>query len=437
MGFKLPFGNWERSNPMGSNQFFKDPLKGYVAHWVPDQFDPKSLQTEKGNKFPMELDKGKTLKFVYTVDGSRLTHPEPDTIINEVVFVRIADLRLPVNFVPSVITKATQEIERTKTLQQMILPLRGLRPRNKTIFETISEIVYTKLNQEHRKLLDTYKFLLYKKWLTTVGVRMPRNFLCPYCEVNGRTAHLPYNADIGQCSNPNCKHEIKVIDFLLAYSRRMGHRGDVESIPRTYMNDMERLSLIHEIRTIVESGQDVSEYLFVADGDLAVQDDEIQRSILRYFEYLQQNGHILHIVSQEKSGAFYEHAKYLDDFLEEYSVFIPSDDYIHYCILKRDDNPKYKTPRVIFGTYHNLGIKMFVKFGKHQILVLNIPRSKPRRSKTYEYKDIMGLSDILTTLNQFGLNSKQIKWIEYANRAVSMSQDEYDGLVRHYFGNLE
>ena len=418
---------------MGSNQFFIDPLKGYVAQWIPDQYDPKSLRSEERNLFPIQ--KGKTLKFVYSVDGSRLEDPDENakTKLNQVTFVRIADLRLPTNFEPTAISKATQEIEHTKTLQQMIFTICGLRLKDKTIFETISETVYRKLNQEHRKLLDTYKFLLYKKWVDFPKTH--RDFKCPYCEVDGRTAHLSYDADIGNCSR--CGHEIRVIDFLLAYSRRMGHKGDINSIPRTYMNDIERLCLIHEIRTIVESGQNVSEYLFVADGDLGVQDDEIHRSILQYFAFLYQSGNMLHIVSQEKSGAFVEHLKYLDAFLPEYHVFIPSDNYIHYSILNRGDNLQYKTPRKIFGTYHNLGIKIFVKFGKRQVFVLNIPRSKPTRSRRYEYEDIMGFSDILITLQQFGLNSKQIKWIEYANRAVSMSQDEYPGLVRHYFGNLE
>ena len=215
----------------------------------------------------------------------------------------------------------------------------------------------------------------------------------------------------------------------------MGQKGDIEKIPGLMLNTIETLVLVNEIRAQIDKGN-VSECLFVNDGPLRVEDHELARSILLFLRFIHKSRDKLHIVSQEKSGRFYDHIEYLEPHLKAREIFIPSDEYIQSEIQRRDEN-RIKKRQVVYGSSHNLGIKVYAKFGERQTLILNVPSiMSPSKKETMRYNKIMNLSRVISTIEEYSLNSNRIKWIEFAHSSVSMSRYEYEGLVRNFFGEL-
>jgi hypothetical protein len=431
MPFQISKGVFERSNAAGANPIYNnESIKKHTSKWIADKYDQNTaLKSETQNIYCIPND-GKPLQVVSVFDGSHLRDKDT-TRLNDVRFISVVSLKLPADFRPTQITSARQEIEQNAMRYSICLPIAGIHAEGKTTFETLAETVYHTISQDYPEILETYKWLLYRKW--DQSLHRAIIFRCPYCQTWAKTAKLEYDADIGTCTA--CHHEISATDFFIGYRRRLGDRDDIEGIPAIYMNDLERLVLLNEIRLKLQNKENISEYIFVSDGNLRFEDDELGRAVVNLLKYAYDIGQPLNIVSQEKSGRFYNHIKHVETFLSERQVFIPSDDYMQNEILQRGEK-KLKGKRKIYGSFHNLGIKVFVKFKDRQTLILNVPAIKSRK-RIMQYNDIMKLSDILATIEQFALNGDRIKWIEYAHNAVSMSENEYAALVRHYFGELE
>src|SRR5918992_2658329 len=110
-----------------------------------------------------------------------------------------------------------------------------------------------------------------------------------------------------------------------------------------YMNDFEVLLVMNEIRKLwqdkdKEKRDSLSEYLFIKDGTLMSRNDAIARSIVPFIKHVYKSGYPINLVSQEKSGTFYNHIPDLEknDRLRIGELFIPSDDYIQRVIRGRD-----------------------------------------------------------------------------------------------------
>lgn len=438
MPYKLPGGYFERSNPIGSNPIVKNlAITDYTSKWIADTYDASMLyeQVDQGNIYRVPKS-GKDLKFIVSIDGSLLKEnreQQQSVRLNQVRWVSVMVLRIRADWKPQSITNARQEIEQNHTRYDICLPVEGLHEHGLTIFETISKTFYDTMSQQWPDLLKTYKWLLYKQWDQNYNKKCI--FRCPYCEMKRpRTAVLEHNADWGICSNPDCKHKIAVTDFFVGYNKRMGQTS-LDLIPNMILNDLERLVLFNEIRTGLESGIDLSEHLFVNDGSLRIDDQVLGRNINSFFRFSHQQGYKLNIVSQEKSGRFYDHIQLIEPLLQDREVFIPPDIYNQSKIQRRGEE-RIKNRQEVYGFSHNLGIKLFAKYKQGQTLVLNIPTSGPRSVERVKYKELMNLTDIFLTIEKYGLNSDRIKWIEFAHSAVSMSQNEHPALVRRFFGQL-
>ena len=300
---------------------------------------------------------------------ARLLKKEDNTKLNDVRWLSVVMLRMTTDWKPMSITSARQEIEQNSSRYEICIPVEGLHAEGLTTFETLSKTFWDTMSQDWPELLDTYKLLLYKRWDETW--KKPRVFKCPYCETNPLSAILENGADYGICNNPECGHPIACTDFEIGFPRRMGQKGDIEKIPGLLLNTIETLALVNEIRAQIDKG-DVSECLFVNDGPLRVEDHELARSIILFLRFIHKSGHKLHIVSQEKSGRFYDHIEYVEPHLKPREIFIPSDEYIQSEIQRRDEK-RIKKRQVVYGSSHNLGIKVYAKFGERQTLILNVP----------------------------------------------------------------
>ncbi len=213
-------------------------------------------------------------------------------------------------------------------------------------------------------------------------------FECPHCEKT--VATLPYDAEMGNC--PRCNGKLLLTDWL-GFHQEMAPDSAPDTVATAYMTIHETLLLFTGIRYFWENNRDIlSNCLFVKDGPLAIraQYSKLVNPIRRFLTFSRQQGSQVHIIGQEKTGAFVEHLDVIGKNAFERSLFIPGDKYIKEQIQHRPDRGDP------YGIYTNYGVKVFVKISQYHRMVLNIPTGGFVENP--KFADIIGAERIFATL---------------------------------------
>jgi hypothetical protein len=137
--------------------------------------------------------------------------------------------------------------------------------------------------------------------------------------------------------------------------------------------------------------------------------------IRRFFEYTRQKQIPIHVVGQEKTGAFVDHLEIIARHAPTYSVFLPNNEYIRKEVQHR---PERSEP---YGSRTNYGNKLFVQLDKYHQLVLSIPTGEYKDSESLD--DLLGVSRILATLPTILSHRHECALVpvELANGVASLS----------------
>jgi hypothetical protein len=126
------------------------------------------------------------------------------------------------------------------------------------------------------------------------------------------------------------KEQIFITD-MLGFHQEMSEGFVPDQLVKNYMNVHELLLLFTGIRYFWEKDKDVLENsLFVKDGPLMMssQYSKLVEPIRRFIEFAQKKGYNINIISQEKSGDFFEHLQLIGKDAPLKTMFIPNDSYI-------------------------------------------------------------------------------------------------------------
>ena len=201
-----------------------------------------------------------------------------------------------------------------------------------------------------------------------------------------------------------------------------------ESVSSSYMLVMEHLMLFTAIRLLWHhtDKQVLSETLFIKDGPLTLR-SQYSKLVPRVRTFLQKakdEGRPIHIIGQEKSGAFFDHLAAIVRFASPFS----RDEQARYAVLSHNyvRREVYRSPDLSnpYGSRTNWGEKMFVKMDPGTYMVLNVPTGNYNPAGDFPHStDLIGLPRILATLPS--LISHKFEGalfpIELANGIASMS----------------
>ena len=385
-----------------------DPSK---THWIEADFsgiEPlRNVWAVDGSFVPVQTqeDPPKEVAFVktalLTVDGERLAkidkeHPHP-LLIRDVL-------------TGSGIFHAT------------VFPLKNIRTSLGSNYEAIRHIVRDSIKiDESGAFYETLKWLAYEKWAAT-GTSS-QSFDCPHC--NEDHPGLPFDADEGTC--PHCNSTVFLTD-MIGFHLDMDEESAPDSVASAYMLVMENLMLFTAIRVLWQHSDKhvLSDTLFIKDGPLSLraQYSKLVPKVRDFLQYAKQQGRPVHVIGQEKSGAFFDHLASIAKFAPPrergqrpwYGVL--SHDYVRREVYR---SPDLSNP---YGMRTNWGEKVFVKFDPGTYMVLNVPTgSYDPAGKFPLATDLIGLSRILATLPT--LISHKFEGalfpIELANGIASMS----------------
>ena len=293
-----------------------------------------------------------------------------------------------------------------------------------TNFDAVRNIIRDSIRLDQNGYFhETMKWLIYKKW--TLGSRASSpDFQCPHCreDIEGG---LPHDSDEGTCRK--CGESVYLSD-VWGFHMEMGEESAPESLASSYMLVMEHLMLFTAIRLMWgHSDQSVAtDTLFIKDGPLTLrgQYSKVVPNIREFLQHAQDIGRPIHIIGQEKSGAFFDHLDSIVRFAAPHNRGEP----LTYAPLTHGYVHKevYRTPTAVnpYGLKTNWGEKLFVKLDPGTYMVLNVPTGTYLPSDDRpKAADLIGLDRILATLPSLVSHKFEgaLYPVELANGIASMS----------------
>ncbi len=381
----------EIASKLGHLEIVKNPL---VREIVKQLEEDSNLQKIIPSLEWRPLPEKDALKIIFVVDGSYQVVKSERYPYKEVAFIKTVLLRYnhnefekldPVTPHPM----ALRDILSNAALYHAtVLPLRGIKLKEKQLYHALREIIFTSFNDSTLKgePYNTLKWLAYEKW-TGEKTRSPK-FECPHCkrEIPG----LPYNADKDLC--PYCKEEVYLTD-MIGFHLEMDDDYAPESIVSAYMLVHETLMLFTAIRIIWENYiERINHVLFLKDGPLSLrgQYSKLVIPVRKFFKFALDRGYRIHVIGQEKTGLFVDHFKAIQENVPDNHYAILNESYIRSEI---QHNPRAKEP---YGLRTNYGGKVFLKLSKNQFYVLNVALKE--YTSNPEKTDFIGLEDSISTI---------------------------------------
>ena len=403
-----------------------DWVRSLVREFESDQ----PVQTDSTGTLWQEADTSavEPLRSVWAVDGSFVPIRTQESPPKEVAFVKTALLTVDSARLALIDKEHPHPLLIRDVLtgsgifHATVFPLKNIRTPMGSNYEAIRHIVRDSIKlDEGGAFYETLKWLAYEKWSGS-GTTSPA-FGCPHCA--GDHPGLPFDADAGLC--PLCGKQVYLTD-MIGFHLDMDEQSAPDSIASAYMLLLESLMLLTAVRVLWQHSDKrvLSDTLFIKDGPLTMrgQYSKLVPKIRGFLEHAKQQGRHVHIIGQEKSGAFF-------DYLASVVKFAPPHERgqkAHYAVLSHDHVRRevYRSPDLSnpYGLRTNWGEKVFVKFDPGTYMVLNVPTGRYDPAGTFPAAaDLIGLTRILATLP--GLISHKFEGalfpVELANGIASMS----------------
>lgn len=369
------------------------------------------------------------LRNVWAVDGSFVTVRSDLKPPKEVAFVKTALLALDQGRL-DLVDKAhphpllLQDILRDSALfHATVFPQKNIRTPLGTNFDAVRHIIQDSMKiDEGGAFFETLRWLTYNNWSASPLATCPR-FECPNCEMEREGIAIGLDED--NC--PNCDGKCLLAD-MLGFHLDMNEDSAPDSVASAYMTVMEHLMLFTAVRILWDHSDKglASETLFIRDGPMTLraQYSKIIPGIRSFLEHAKTKGRPIHIVSQEKSGAFFDHLGSIAQFAHPFTSEEPST----YAVLSHGyiDSEVHRRPTRSnpYGQRTNWGEKVYFKVDSRTKLVLNVPPGNYNANQEFPSDDdLIGLRRILATIP--GLISRRYEDglypIELANGVASMS----------------
>jgi len=387
-GERLPA---ERASRLGHLDVLKSKLVKKLCKSFEDTVQSPISTTGSWRAIPSDV---QPLPLVFGVDGSMQVIKSDTPPYKALAFVKTALLRVDQVALSSIDKDSPHPLALRDILADSalyhatVLPLRHVVVPGMSVYDAVREIIFESVKDASLdgEPLETLKWIAYEKW-DGKQKQLPL-FECPHCEKT--IATLPYDAAEGNC--PNCKGKLFLTD-MLGFHQEMAPDSAPETVATAYMSIHETLLLFTGVRYFWERKKEVlSTCLFIKDGPLSIraQYSKLVNPIRRFLAFSRHQGYSVHLIGQEKTGAFADHLQLIGNNAPLQSLFIPGNQYIKEQIQHR---PNRGAP---YGKDTNYGAKVFVRISHYHQMVLNIPTGKYVEDPTLS--NLIGAERIFATL---------------------------------------
>lgn len=369
------------------------------------------------------------LRNVWAVDGSFVPIRTEETPPREVAFVKTALLTVDRAKLDLIDKEHPHPLllrdvmTGSAVFHATVLPLKNIRTPLGSNYDAVRHVVRDSMSiDEGGAFYETLKWLAYQKW-SPEPCASP-SFECPHCHHRIEPG-FTVDADEGIC--PAC-HKVVFLTDMIGFHLDMDEESAPDSVSSAYMLVMEHLMLFTAVRLLWNHSDQhlLSDTLFIKDGPLTLrgQYSKLVPSIRSFLEFAKTRGRPVHIIGQEKSGAFFDHLAAIVRFAPPHA----RGDKPSYAVLTHEyvRREVYRSPDLSnpYGSRTNWGEKMFVKLDPGCYMVLNVPTGSYNPSPHFPTpSDLIGLERILATIPSVTSHKFEgaLFPVELANGIASMS----------------
>lgn len=370
------------------------------------------------------------LRNVWAVDGSYVLISSEQKPPREVAFVKTALLTVDRTRLEAIDKDHPHPLLLQDVLtgsavfHATVFPLKNIRTPLGSNYNAVRHIVRDSMKiDEGGAFYETLKWLAYKKWDKTNTATSP-GFQCPHCHAEIAQG-LPHDADEGIC--PACGELVFLTD-MIGFHLDMDEESAPDSVASAYMLVMETLMIFTAIRVLWGHTDKnlVTDTLFIKDGPLTLrsQYSKLVPNIRSFLQHAKNTARPIHVIGQEKSGAFFDHLASIVRFApphdrgQDPSVAVLSHEFVRREVHRSPDlaNP--------YGKRTNWGEKVYLKIDPGTYMVINIPTGEYLDDVTKPTKEnLIGIERIIATLPSLVSHKFEgaLFPVELANGIASMS----------------
>ena len=305
-----------------------------------------------------------------------------------------------------------------------VFPLKNVRTALGTNYDAVRHIVRDSMKiDEGGAFYETLKWIAYKKWDKASKSTSP-GFQCPHCHVDIAQG-LSHDSDEGTCQN--CSKSVFLTD-MIGFHLDMDEESAPDSVASAYMLIMETLMLFTAIRVLWGHTDKslVSDTLFIKDGPLTLrsQYSKLVPNIRAFLQHAKDTSRQVHVIGQEKSGAFFDHLASIVRFAPPHERGQPpSFAVLSHEFVRREvhRSPDLANP---YGKRTNWGEKVYLKVDPGTYMVLNVTTGEYLDDVSMPTREqLIGLSRIIATLPSLVSHKFEgaLFPVELANGIASMS----------------
>jgi hypothetical protein len=420
----------------------------WVRALVDDFESAKSPDSDSSNTEWLQFDSDgiEPLRSIWAVDGSFVSVMSTQKPHKEVAFVKTALLMLDKAKL-DVIDKELPHplllrdaLKDTGIQHATVFPLKNVRTPMGTNYDAIRHIVRDSLRVDQGgAFYETLKWLAFQKWAPSSTERSP-GFECPHCAEKIADG-LMHDADGGNC--PHCRGEVFLSD-IWGFHLDMDEESAPDSLASSYMLVMEHLMLFTAVRLMWHHSDRslVTNALFIKDGPLTLrsQYSKLVPNIRAFLQQAKDSGRPVHIIGQEKSGAFFDHLSSIARFAPPHTGGEP----LSYAPLTHEyvRREVYRSPDLSnpYGLRTNWGEKLYVKTDPATQMVLSVTTGNYlNEAGRPNADDLIGLKRILATIPSFVSHKFEgaLFPVELANGIASMSSYPSATILQRFLDDQE
>lgn len=298
-----------------------------------------------------------------------------------------------------------------------------------TFVESFRFSIFNLLKESVTEGLPTLKWFIYSEFLAEKKVIWELascpNPQCPETRIPLRRQDM--EADYATPC-PCCGKTIYLTDVFRLHEvadEEIGASGTLGYLTTT----LEQIFMLIWLKAIMDQApQKLKEFFFIKDGPLAFfgQTANLHKPMLKLVQHLQDTNQF-YAVGLEKSGAFVEHAKQIEDRLKPNQFLIMDNDYIYKNILpgRNESAPAYGNT-----TYY--GAKVIFKSSDSKVYVATVPI--PETLPKYDRHAITHLDQILTMVGMLrsDMYDNAMLPIALANKLISISNHPSANLLEKF-----
>jgi hypothetical protein len=313
------------------------------------------------------------------------------------------------------------DIGRLKNIDRysFAFPVRGIRYGQSASFaHGVRLRVHEFLSHGDGHLLAALKWLLCRGWREPTERQpwlVPR---CPQSQCPAGDFTFTYDGPVVQTC-PRCGKDVYLADALRFYERIEEEQG-ASAILSYLLTSLEQIILVHLIRSVLSIKPTLlEEILFVKDGPLAffgvtaplyAPMRDLMSHLGADFERP-----LINLIGLEKSGAFVEHARSIEDRLLPFTALPLDSDYIYRYIVPGDPTTG------AFGANTYYGTKVIFAGGSGDVYVGTVPTGEavaaPSLSDLYNGADVLRA----TVLLRCSMYDNALIPVALANKLVSLA----------------